>query len=628
MKCHAVRRFVVMTSSVAVLFAALSVVPAHAKTPTVHWVSPSGGGTLCTNARPCSVDTALRKVKSTAPKMRADIIVRMTAGTYRRVTPITLEAGHSGRNGHRVRIEPARGATVVVSGGSVIRNWTRVDAAKNIWRAPAPRHIPSRQLFVNGKRATVASGDAATVMGAMEKTPTGYTTTSTTMAGWENIGFTELVFPGGGHDPDGEQAKAPWSHTVCAVSAVNGTSVTMRRGCWDNANFGLPDLDGTRLAFITKPTRVQNNYALLDEPGEFYLDQSTWEVFYKPRSGENLATASTIMPRAVSLLRGAGVRNVTVSGIVFEHARYTPTLDLGVVTVQANVIAGRAGYAPTDASTLATIPAAVTFSAGTGIRLQSITVRRSGGAGISFSGGGAGNVVRGAFVHDVASNGITISEGLPLDRARTYERDTIVEHSAVQDVGVDYPSAVGIMAGWVQRVQIRDNRVSNVPHVGIGVGWGWMNKSAMVDNHVLRNTVRNAMSSSLDDGGAIYLQGGQGNSTASTALDNHIVGYRKNFGAIYLDSGASHWLVARNVVEDIAGSAGWLYLQNIPGHGMAWSNMVVSNYTDTSRQFEAPLGPHETNKVDHNIHDRNAWPKEALATVQSAGPKGSFSALR
>lgn len=628
MNRHAVRRVAAMASCAAVLSAVLSVVPAHAKTPAVHWVSPSGSGKLCTDKKPCSVATALARVKSTAPKMRADIVVRMKAGTYRRTVPITLDSGHSGRNGHRVRIEPARGATVVVSGGTAIGGWRLVDPAKNIWRAAAPRDVVSRQLFVNGRRATLAGGDAASVMGPMVKTPTGYTIASTAMARWKNIGFTELVFPGGGHDPDGEKAMAPWSHSVCTIGSVSATTVTMRPGCWNNANFGLPDLDGTRLAFITKPTRVQNNYALLDEPGEFYLDRSTWQVFYKPRAGENLAKAATVMPRATALMRGTGVRNVTVSGIVLEHARYAPDLDLGVVTIQANVIAGRAGYAPTDPSTLAVVPAAVTFTAAAGVRLQSITVRRSGGAGISFSGGGSGNVIRGVRVHDVSSNGITISEGLPLDHARTYERDTIVEHSAVHDIGIDYLSSVGIMAGWVQRVQIRNNRVTNVPHVGIGVGWGWMNKSAMVDNHVLRNTVRNAMSSSLDDGGAIYLQGGQGNATASTALDNHVVGYRKNFGAIYLDSGASHWLVARNVVEGTNGSAGWVYLQNITGHGMAWSNMVVSNYADTARQFEAPLGTHETNQVDHNFLGRQTWPAEALTTVQSAGPKGSFAALR
>ena len=628
MHSHAFARVSVATVGMAVAAALFLVAPAHGASATVRWVSPQGKGTSCSQKKPCSLERALRTVRTDVTKMKADVIVRLTKGTYRRTSPIRLTNAHSGRKGHRVRIEAAKGAAVTVSGGQVVTRWRLVDRSKDIWAAAAPRGVVSRQLFVNGRRARMASGDAATVFGRMTPTATGYEVEKAATGTWSNLSGTELVYPGGGVDPTGKPAIAPWSWSSCGIARVNERTITMHAGCWQNARNGLPDLDGTPLPFITSPTTVQNNRALLDEPGEFYLDSRASQVYYKPRKGERLQSASTVMPRAAALVDADDVKNLSIKGIVFEHARYTPSTDLGVFTIQANVVAGRRNASPTDSSSLAVIPSALDFRRAVNVRLEGITVRRSGGGGISFNGGGQKNLIRGVRVHDVSSNGITVSEGLPLDHARSYETDTTIEHSAVHDVGREYLSAVGIMAGWVKRVRIRDNRVENVPHVGIGVGWGWMNASEMVDNHVERNLVRNAMSSSLDDGGAIYLQGGQGNARASTVLDNHIVGYRKKFGAIYLDSGASHWLVARNVVEGAERSSGWVYLQNIAGHGMAWSNYVTGNFVDTARQHEAPLGTHPTNKLELNTLARSAWPRAAQQTASSAGPKGTFAKLR
>ena len=232
-----------------------------------------------------------------------------------------------------------------------------------------------------------------------------------------------------------------------------------------------------------------------------------------------------------------------------------------------------------------------------------------------------------AVVSDVAANGITVSEGTGLATADSYETDSVVEQSVVRDVGVEYLSAVGIMAGWVARVTVRDNVVERTPHVGIGVGWGWMNEGEMVDNHVRGNVVHDTMQSQLSDGGAIYVQGRQASTAMSTIIDNHVSGDHRDYGAIYLDSGASHWLVTNNVVEDVSG-AGWLFLQNIAAHGMAFSNLVAGNYSDTDEMQEAPLGLHDSNLVVQNALDRADWTPMAEEATASAGPKGAYAALR
>ena len=59
---------------------------------------------------------------------------------------------------------------------------------------------------------------------------------------------------------------------------------------------------------MTAVTWIENAYELLDEPGEWYLDRSRHELFYRPRPGEDLATARVVAidDHGVTLLTETG----------------------------------------------------------------------------------------------------------------------------------------------------------------------------------------------------------------------------------------------------------------------------------------------------------------------------------
>ena len=57
------------------------------------------------------------------------------------------------------------------------------------------------------------------------------------------------------------------------------------------------------------PNYVENALELLDEPGEWYLDQPAKTMYYKPRPGEDLTKAPVVVPALETLveMRGASI---------------------------------------------------------------------------------------------------------------------------------------------------------------------------------------------------------------------------------------------------------------------------------------------------------------------------------
>lgn len=91
-------------------------VVSHAATTTTLYVSPTGGGTSCSAAAPCSVAQVKASVEAVDGNMTGDIVVQLAAGTYRLSAPLALGAADSGSNGHTVVWQAAAGATPVLSG--------------------------------------------------------------------------------------------------------------------------------------------------------------------------------------------------------------------------------------------------------------------------------------------------------------------------------------------------------------------------------------------------------------------------------------------------------------------------------------------------------------------------------
>ena len=156
--------FAASTVTAAALVTLSAVTPANAAPRAVQatfYASPDGDGTVCSSASPCTLDGARDKVRTVNADMTGDIVVDLLDGTYDLSSTFTLSEDatthDSGTNGFDVIYQAAPGAKPILSGGAApTSTFTLHDAAKNIWQASVPAGLDTRQVYVDGVRATRA----------------------------------------------------------------------------------------------------------------------------------------------------------------------------------------------------------------------------------------------------------------------------------------------------------------------------------------------------------------------------------------------------------------------------------------------------------------------------------------
>ena len=581
------------------------------------YVSPQGAGSECTAALPCDLSTAKRAVEAAEPSMTGDLTVELSGGTYVLESPLSFTPADSGLHGHKIIFRAAAGQVPVLSGGLTIKGWTLQDAKANLWQASVPKGFVARQMYVNGVVAQLARRDAS-VLGGYVQTGTGYILGNGALATWSRPADVDFVYPAGGAANQG--AQGVWTDSLCAVASVSGNRVTMQSPCFANA------ADTSFHPRISVPTYVENNQALLGNPGEFYIDSGAGLIDYVPRPGEELPVATVVAPRLEALLRVEGaprnpVHDLQISGLSFEYASWIPSPANGQVPLQSNALQ----EGSSAAHQVAPMPSAVQFHGARRIDFSGNTLEHLGGGALSFDGGGSGNRVIGNRITDVAGNGITIG-ATPWPTATppaVLESGYLINDNYVYNVANRYQGGNGIFASFVRDTTIDHNEVWDVPYTGISLGWGWgfQKPTGMTGNHVDDNYVHDVMTSALFDGGGIYVNGTQHGWFTSSTIENNVVdGVYQPGGAIYLDNGSCRWRVRNNVVTHAPG-ASWLRIN----HGD--HNTVESNFSsgDTGYDFASPYD--SSNALQGNHTRLTAWPPAAQAIIATAGLEPGYRGL-
>jgi len=590
--------------SAAVLAAALLLTPALQATPAqagsravTIYVTPSGSGKqFGTRSHPFrSLEAARLAVRAVNLTARADINVVLANGTHRIDKTFALTSRDSGRNGHKVTYRAAPGATPVISGGRDVTGWTVADAGRGIYQAHVGA-VDTRQLYVNGELQTRARG--ADNPGGFAKTATGYRITDGSLAAYRNQKNIEVVSRWG------------WMMYRCPVDSITTTTMTMNAQCWHNANLH----EGQE---IQTPTWLENAYELLDSPGEWYLDKSTGDLYYKPKPGQDLATATVTIPMVQDLLNlngtlGNPVQNVSVQGITFSYSTWlAPSSPDGMVEGQAGFrIVGNNN--PTFDSTRLSwqkTPGAVNVSYGRNISFTGNRFEHLGAVGLNLNTGSQGTSIVGNVFTDVAATGIQVGGVEAIDHhpsdPRSSTKNTLVSNNVVTKVANLYNGSLGILAGYTDHTTIEHNKVYDLPYSGISVGWGWGltdqggNTNYLPGNAgvpiyptpttstdtVVRNNLISDIMKNQADGGAIYTLSVSPHSVVSGNLIMNLPS--PAYGAIYHDEGSRYWRTTQNAFCTVASQ--WLLLN----HGL---DIVADRNFTTNPQYSA-----QGNSIDATV---------------------------
>lgn len=585
-----------------------SLLPAHEIV-----VAPDGHGAACTDRSPCSLQVAQERVRSLTYSMQADIIVLLKGGRYRMTSPIAIDPGDSGRNGHTVLWRSAPGEPAVLDGAIRVRNWHLIDRKMNLWSAAVPSGSKSLQLFVNGKRADRSRGLGCKSPAQCTYTPTGLTGVDPHLASFRNPQDLVAVFA------------VRWRDFHCPVASISGTTIIMSNPCWHNTVIDSKN-GWINASPKGKPFAgvewFENAYELLGTPGQFYLDPRVSRIYYVPRAGEDMPHADVELPVAQSLLTVSGTLDAPVHDVRFERIEFThttwlePDTDEGYVSLQAGyLVTGKRDRLPDNGEGMTRIPTAVTVSAGERISFSNDVFQLLGAGGIALVGGTRDSVVARSTFSNLSGGAIFIGDTIahPVD-LRSRSAGNVVERNVIKNIAREYRDNVAIMGGFNDGLTIDHNTIEVTPYTGISVGWGWNydgEDDAQKNIRITHNKLRDFMLA-LYDGGAIYTQAQSPGSVVCANYIDFSGTYHAN--GIYLDERSRGYGVHNNVIWNRAGkSDNWL------SAWASWSGNLVVTHNWTDDTHLKPHNPGPTKVFGPNFLALKALPLEARQIISNAG---------
>ncbi len=335
---------------------------------------------------------------------------------------------------------------------------------------------------------------------------------------------------------------------------------------------------------------LQNALCLVDEPGEWYQDESG-KIFYLPRPTDDIEKTEFACSPLEELVQINGdainkVTNITFQNVGFEYTAWKRPSEYGHVTLQG-------GFPLLDAYKLQKegLPwdkdlenqawivrpsAAITAYWGEEINFVGCSFRHLSSTALDYSYAMKHCSISNNHFEDIGGTAIMVGwfgEGeevhIPIYLPdESYTSNIQISRNRIYDATNEDWGAVGIGCGYVRSCYITHNEVKRVNYSGICMGWGWTSMdTGMRDNHIVGNYVTN-FAKMLYDAGGIYTLSNQ---PESEIVDNRIESLGKSPYAtndrgfyIYLDAKTDGFTITGNrCTENKFGD-------NHPGPNIVW----------------------------------------------------------
>ncbi|MFF7987812.1 RICIN domain-containing protein [Streptomyces sp. NPDC007901] len=574
-------------AAAAVVFAAvLPAQPAYAAT-TNFYVDPVNGSDsnsgTSTAAAFKTIQAAKAAVRAVNANMSDDIVVNLRGGTYPITSPITFGTSDSGTNGHTVVYQAYNGETPVITGGKTITGWTA--AAGGEYKAPVGT-LDFRQLYVNGVRATRARfpdlGSDFQLQGS-DKTNKLLKVLSSQVSDWGHLSQVEMML------------ETQWGESYLrlkSISSANGTADVSIQDHEAGILFPRP----FPILANGSPLHFENAHEFLNEPGEFYVDTAAQTVYYKPRPGEDMSTATVQAPTLQTLfdIKGTSLdspaHDLRFSGLTFTGTTWMEATNNGYLN-------GQGGNYNLSADTsnnqyVGRPPAGVQASDADRLSFTGNTFTQMGATALDLSHGVHDSTVTGNVVHDIAGNGIMVGKfsdptvefhtvynppASPAgEDAREVVKNVTVKDNLITRIGEDYLGTAGINAGFVNSTTIDHNDISDTPWAGISLGWGWQSAAnAEGNNSVSYNRIGNVMNRLCDSAGIYHLSNDPGTVFNGNYIHDVIrmpSACGSAVSGMYLDEGSNNMTLSNNVLSHTDGFIN----QNRNGSNVTLTNNTTS----------------------------------------------------
>ncbi|MGW1271598.1 RICIN domain-containing protein [Streptomyces sp. NPDC002491] len=635
--------------------------PAAATTQATYYVAPGGddsnAGTITAPFK--TLQHARDVVRTVNSNMTGDVNVFLRGGTYPVSSTIGFTSADSGTNGHRVVYAAYPGEKPVLDGGVQVTGWTQHSG--NIWKAPLNRDDKLRALYVNDKRATMASKTI---------TSAGCYGTYTVTAGqapwaWESgsqcdgakYGLSDLPAIASNQDDVEIKSATTWTTAIVGVRQITTSS--------DGANrVALFQQPGAAIAqgppngnFNPNGTHTfMNAYEFLDQPGEFFFDKTNHELYYYKSDSENMATAKVFAPNHLpTLLKIAGTsttdhaRNITFSGLTVEHSDWNLFNVAGSVFRQgqqgnaSSTVYARKNFHAYTYRNVDLPPGIIQIENADGIVLQRNTVQHAGADGINMVNDVTDSQLTGNYVNDIAGSAVTVGhpqhvyigdytstnhEKYPVNVEGVCKNITVTDNY-LYDSAVLFQGSSPVSAYFPDTLSLQHNRIEKSPWAGITLGWGWWNFDGSTgsinpgnptttarNNTVKFNELIDTMQV-LGDSAPIYTLGSQPGTEIS---NNYIQGVPAGHKyGMHPDEGSAYLNEHDNVLDVDPNVA---YAINSGTWGKQHDLTITNTYGPVNTIFSKSV-PNST--IDNvRVYADNVWPSQAYGIAVNAGLEDAY----
>ncbi len=232
---------------------------------------------------------------------------------------------------------------------------------------------------------------------------------------------------------------------------------------------------------------VENIFEELDAPGEWYHDEITATLYYKPVDGMDLGAAVIEIAGLPCLIGFKGtaerpVRDVTLRGFVFRHAART-FMETREPLLRSDWTIYRGG--------------AVAIEGTEGCTVADCEFDHVGGNAIFVNGYNRRTVVRGCHIHDIGTSGVafvgdpgavrspmfgferqqkfTDIDQEPGPKSNHCSAECLVEDTLIHSVGRVEKQAAGVQIAMAMDITVRHCSIYDTSRAGINIGdgcWG------------------------------------------------------------------------------------------------------------------------------------------------------------
>lgn len=476
-----------------------------------------------------------QRARDIAREINQPVTIRFADGTYSLSEPFVLSPADSGSAESPIVYEAAPGATPLFTGGHAVTGWQETMVmGRKLWTVEIPEVREGKayfhQLWVNGERRTRARHPNEGVLRIAELP--GVTPQTPRYPGQKQFRYAE--------------------GDLQAFDNLKDVEVIVLH-LWVAVRMAIEDIDEeNRLVTFAKESRrtlkdgnelaryyVENALALLDAPGEWYLDRASGMLYYMPLPGERIDEVEALFPTLPHVLRfdghpekGEFVEHITLRGLTFAHAEWWPART-DTADTQAN------------AEALAVIQ-------GDGVRhctIEDCTIRHASGYGIHLARGCAHNHLTGCEVRDLGAGGIRIGEMAIRDNEDEQSHSNRVSENHLHKLGLIFHQAVGVWIGQSYANRIDHNHIHDLFYTGISCGWTWgYGKTLTRDNIIEHNHVHDIGKGLLSDMGGIYTLGMQPGTIIRHNVFHDIDAYHYGGWGIYFDEGSTNIVAEKNLV--------------------------------------------------------------------------------